>query len=546
MSIDWSQVSVDHIKQACSLYDAGTALPKRPAKSAFLHFNGNCYPAKFIRGLAYRIATGIELDPNNDFSGGSETARFFANLGLSTSNNTIAAVPAIPAPTPITPNISPVRTRTYEPQKQALLELLTKQFGTVECEAQFPWLVVPHVNEMMEPLKGIFQALQTMRGYSNFTAAGRSLRCDFYIPELKIIVEYDERQHFTDQRAKALGLYPAELSMEFNQQEWIAACSSIKATDPSPPHRDEQRAFYDSMRDILATKNGYRLIRFRQGSTDWTHMGAVQMLLAAIETPVLYAAATKQSARQSITDIKKVALISHDYTVPDSRGFYDYSEHFTRINKLCDDHGCDTILYALYTWDSGSFALKTYKSIFDELSHVQRIILEVGRPPDSYDHVEIWARDQREPIMAHQRFATSTSSRSDKQRFLDDLPSRKVGTALLAICGETNMVSLIRGSDDIYDPFGFAVRLRELKIGLILNPIHDYMRRYEMKEKRRIYSQEGRTVVSVWNQGKGRESWLPWTVFHNGEEQTDRVQDLVKPFEERPDIRVGILDLATL
>jgi hypothetical protein len=30
--------------------------------------------------------------------------------------------------------------------------------------------------------------------------------------------------------------------------------------------------------------------------------------------------------------------------VSDSRGLYDYFEHFARINKLCDDHGYDTIL----------------------------------------------------------------------------------------------------------------------------------------------------------------------------------------------------------
>jgi hypothetical protein len=58
--IDWSKVTVDHVRQACDLYDAGAAVPKRPAKSTFLLFHGKNYPAKFIRGLAYRIATSTK------------------------------------------------------------------------------------------------------------------------------------------------------------------------------------------------------------------------------------------------------------------------------------------------------------------------------------------------------------------------------------------------------------------------------------------------------------------------------------------------------
>jgi hypothetical protein len=105
---------------------------------------------------------------------------------------------------------------------------------------------------------------------------------------------------------------------------------------------------------------------------------------------------------------------------------------------------------------------------------------------------------------------------------------------------------LVRGSDEFYDPFNFADRLRQLNVRLVLNPIHDYMRRYEMREKRRYYSLGGRTVVSVWNQGKGKEAHLPWTVFRDGAERTDAVRELPRPFADRPDIRIGVLDLETL
>lgn len=204
--------------------------------------------------------------------------------------------------------------------------------------------------------------------------------------------------------------------------------------------------------------------------------------------------------------------------MPDSRGLHDYSEHFARINKLCDDQGCDTILYALFTWDSSSPVTRTHGSIFDGLEHVQRVLVEVGEPPDSFDHVEVWRRGRAEPVVARQRFATSSSPTGDKQRFLDDLPARRIADAILVFCGESNIVRLKRASKSMEDGFGFRDRLRELNVRVVLNPIHDYMTRYEMREKRRFCSRDGRTVVSVWNKGRGKESWLPWTVFHDGEE----------------------------
>jgi hypothetical protein len=72
------------------------------------------------------------------------------------------------------------------------------------------------------------------------------------------------------------------------------------------------------------------------------------------------------------------------------------------------------------------------------------------------------------------------------------------------------------------------------------------MRRYEMREKRRYYSLGGRTVISVWNQGKGQEPALPWTAFHDARDRTNDVRELARPFSDRPDIRIGILDLSLI
>jgi len=51
MTPDWSWVTLEDVRQACQMYDSGTARPKRPAQSTFLLFNGKTYPAKFIRAI---------------------------------------------------------------------------------------------------------------------------------------------------------------------------------------------------------------------------------------------------------------------------------------------------------------------------------------------------------------------------------------------------------------------------------------------------------------------------------------------------------------
>jgi len=140
-------------------------------------------------------------------------------------------------------------------------------------------------------------------------------------------------------------------------------------------------------------------------------------------------------------DIKKIAVVSHDYNVVDRRGLYDYSEHLARINKLCDHQGCDTILYALYTWTEFA-GRKNAQLDLQWLNHVQRIVLEVGKPPDSFDNVEVWVRERMKPIVAQQRFARSGDSVASKRLFISDLASRHINTTLLVICGETNIACL--------------------------------------------------------------------------------------------------------
>ena len=73
--------------------------------------------------------------------------------------------------------------------------------------------------------------VEGFRGQSGFATFGMPLHCDFYAPDWRLIIEYDERQHFTAPRAEALSLYPDGLPLGFQRDEWISACRAIKAHD---------------------------------------------------------------------------------------------------------------------------------------------------------------------------------------------------------------------------------------------------------------------------------------------------------------------------
>jgi hypothetical protein len=645
MASKWSVVNASHVEEACRLFDQKKATPVRQPTKTFLLLNGRRYPAKFIRGLAYRVATGS--DPG-DYSGGLETVAFLKSLGLNTDHDG-QVQPEERATQP------PQRLFTSKcPQKNALMLLLQARFGDVKVESKFDWLVVPGPEERSGVIRTIHDALVAHRGQSAFASAGRELCCDFHIPSHRLIIEYDERQHFTLPRGTALGLYPHDLHFGFDLEEWIDACHQTRANDPTPPYRDEQRAFYDTLRDLLAAQHEYTLIRLRDGVIDWTssdaHQGLDDLLLNYIDALPLpetdmdrekdrsivqsylrrtngnwhweemvrdllghhdsritnsvgravrmgwkgkwkihqftpddidhLASFIRSSAAElgppsndppmiipepsrsaevlqrlhSENDISKIALVSHNYNRVNAEGLWDYSAEMKQINRRCDEERCDTILYGLFTWDVRSSHASTHDAMFSGLTHVRRIIVERGdfsahSDDPSYKDlwVEVWLRGEEQPFIMRQRFASSQES-TGKSKFMRELPTRRLGHTLLMICGESQIVSEKRAGG-FADDYGFESELDVLGVNVVLNPIHHYMppsHGIDIRKKRQLYSQGGRTVVSVWNEGGARDVDVPWTVYHDGEDRTAEVAEIDSSVADRRDIRIGVLSVDEL
>jgi len=257
--IDFGCVRRDHVVLACrKILSSGSPI-RCCGRSAFIRFEENLLPAKYVVGQAYEIATGISLDPG-DFTGGESSAKILRGLGFKIEGPGILPPTRNPAERPPSkPSQHP--SGSTDTGKTCLLAEMKSHFEVVKTEVTFPWLVVPEVDQLEPEIKRIRDALCEHRGFSAFDTPGYQLRCDFFLPRRNAIVEVDERQHFTKPRALALRNYPASTSLGFDRGRWIEDCECIAATDPSPPHRDEQRAYYDSLRDLLTAKNGVLLIR---------------------------------------------------------------------------------------------------------------------------------------------------------------------------------------------------------------------------------------------------------------------------------------------
>lgn len=110
--------------------------------------------------------------------------------------------------------------------------------------------------EIYPYLKKIYAALENYRGRKIKIGMEKLANCDIYIPGEHRIVELDEVRHFTELRAVALKNYPKELTIAFDKEEYADYCNQIKMKDNDPPCRDEQRAWYDTLRDFLPSIDG--------------------------------------------------------------------------------------------------------------------------------------------------------------------------------------------------------------------------------------------------------------------------------------------------
>jgi len=284
MSIFWNNITKEDVIKAIELFDSIQDTYPEPLNT-FLLYNNKKYPAKHIRGLAYLIANNKEIS-KNDYSGGQETANFFRKRGFTVQYKKETLKPKKAAKDTTKVNDLKhadgkkiIKRLTAKSQKKALLRLLQKHYENVEKEKKFGWLRTPNCDSLPDEYKEIVSALSKYRNQTGFQISNYKLGCDFVIDQQKLIIEYDENQHFSKARKITLENYPSSIQLNYSLQAWIMACEKIYTRDNDPVDRDERRAFYDTVRDIEAFKHGYTLIRIKHGDFDWESDEAAKHLV---------------------------------------------------------------------------------------------------------------------------------------------------------------------------------------------------------------------------------------------------------------------------
>lgn len=174
---------------------------------------------------------------------------------------------------------------SMKPKGQAAVpfwKMLQMVFPDVQCERRFPWLTLPRGEEASDIELKIRNALVEHCRSTNPTQTNHKkkdctpeqlakqlaepprprLEFDFFVLSLNLAFEFDERQHFTLERAVSLNAYEEEVKTYYDINGWIKKCDEIQAVDVDPVWRDWQRAYRDAVRDIRADVNGIRLVRY--------------------------------------------------------------------------------------------------------------------------------------------------------------------------------------------------------------------------------------------------------------------------------------------
>ena len=256
-------ITMMHIAEAIRRIRRDGVPPRRKARDYCLVTNGKHYPPKYTISVAHQIATGKCLRPNQ-FSGGTESIRFLVSHGLRVVECTCGGT-LHSRPVPIAPASAQTSSRPVAPTRHSercreckirVRELLERIYGICVPNHRFRWptdLTAYSGTSIYPALRNVASVLENYRGFavSRFTRCKVLAPCDFWIPNPGFVIEFDESQHFTHPRKLSLSAYPDEQPLGFSAARWVGLCEHHDAKDNHPPYRDEQRAWYDTLRDLV-------------------------------------------------------------------------------------------------------------------------------------------------------------------------------------------------------------------------------------------------------------------------------------------------------
>jgi len=263
-------ISSTHIVEAIRQICQDGIPPRRRSRVYCLVTEGGHLPPKYVITLAHEAATGKVLRSNR-FSGGAESNDFLERLGfrivecgcggtVRKRGITLTTAPA----KQMSRTVAAQRHSEHCPEcKHRVREMLERLYGTCVANHALGWPTRPDAYEgtaIGHALVKVAAALESIRGFgiADFVRRKGLAPCDFWVPDPGFLVEFDERQHFTGPRKLALEAYADRQPLGFAARRWMDLCEKHDAKDINPPYRDEQRAWYDTLRDLVPLTRSLR------------------------------------------------------------------------------------------------------------------------------------------------------------------------------------------------------------------------------------------------------------------------------------------------
>ncbi|MBN2256906.1 MAG: hypothetical protein JW704_03670 [Anaerolineaceae bacterium] len=308
-------INREHILKALAEIRRDGVPPGRESKKFILIYEMVDYPPKYVVSIANIHANGEEW-PSFMFSGGKETNEFLENRGFSIirkdkkelHDGTLKArelstgqfsggkeTKKVVENTRISKEYGKkavlkrfwftekdhidnssaeiIHNERCQECKKTIQRLLENIFGIVLVNHRLTAGTFPEDypnHPYLTELTAIFDHLQRLRNNQEFVRTRNLPPVDFYVPTLDAFIEFDESQHFTKARKISLLHYPIDLPLGFDINRWMRLCDEIDAKDTNPSYRDEQRAWYDTLRDLVPiTRRMKPTIRLHSRDYKW-------------------------------------------------------------------------------------------------------------------------------------------------------------------------------------------------------------------------------------------------------------------------------------
>ena len=257
-----------YIEEAIRLIIRDGVPPRRRSRGYCLVTKGGHLPPKYTIAVAYQVATGRPL--KDRFWGGREANEFLRHRGF-TVIACLCGGSVRDGPGSTVPRRPVVRrARTSPPKRHSercpacktrVGQLLDRIYGTCVRDHRFRWRtgLAAYAGTSIDPvLRDVASVLERYRGHGvgTFVRTRMLAGCDYWVPDPGFIVEFDESQHFTSLRKLALDVYADGHPLGFAAGRWMELCEQHDARDNDPPFRDEQRAWYDTLRDLVPSTKG--------------------------------------------------------------------------------------------------------------------------------------------------------------------------------------------------------------------------------------------------------------------------------------------------